>query len=57
MLKSFANTKRMITIAGQSKSPYMGEFSGQDRSNISRVMCRRATSHAVEAGKLQIAQD
>jgi len=38
MLKSFANTKRMITIAGQSKSPYMGEFSGQDLSNISRVI-------------------
>jgi hypothetical protein len=58
MLKSFANTKRMITIAGQSKSPYMGEFSGQDLSNISRVIVSAGNpATRSEAGKLQIAQD
>ena len=58
MLKSFANTKRMITIAGQSKSAYMGEFSGQDLSNISRVIVSAGNpATRSEAGKLQIAQD
>jgi hypothetical protein len=58
MLKSFANTKRMITIAGASKSPYMGEFSGADLSNISRVIVSAGNpATRSEAGKLQIAQD
>jgi hypothetical protein len=58
ILKSFANTKRMITIAGSSKSAYMGEFSGQDLSNISRVIVSAGNpATRSEAGKLQIAQD
>lgn len=58
ILKSFANTKRMITIAGASKSPYMGEFSGADLSNISRVIVSAGNpATRSEAGKLQIAQD
>jgi len=58
ILKSFANTKRMIAIAGQSKKPYMGEFSGQDLSNIARVICSAGNpATRSEAGKLQIAQD
>jgi hypothetical protein len=58
ILKSFANTKRMITIAGQSKQPYMGEFSGQDLSNISRVIVSAGNpATRSEAGKLQVAQD
>lgn len=58
MLKSFANTKRMITIAGQSKKPYMGEFSGEDLSNISRVIVSAGNpATRSEAGKLQVAQD
>src|ERR1019366_282511 len=58
MLKSFANTKRMITIAGTSKSAYMGEFSGADLSNISRVIVSAGNpATRSEAGKLQIAQD
>lgn len=58
MLKSFANTKRMITIAGSSKSPYMGEFSGADLSNISRVIVSAGNpATRSEAGKIQIAQD
>src|SRR5258706_8222974 len=58
ILKAFANTKRMITIAGQSKSPYMGEFSGQDLSNISRVVVSAGNpATRSEAGKIQIAQD
>lgn len=58
ILKSFANTKRMIAIAGQSNKPYMGEFSGQDLSNISRVIVDTGNpATRSEAGKLQIAQD
>ncbi len=58
MLKSFANTKRMLTIAGSSKSSYMGEFSGADLSNISRVIVSAGNpATRSEAGKLQIAQD
>jgi hypothetical protein len=58
MLKSFANSKRMITIAGASKQPYMGEFSGADLSNISRVIVSAGNpATRSEAGKLQIAQD
>lgn len=58
ILKSFANTKRMVAIAGQSKKPYMGEFSGQDLSNISRVIVAAGNpATRSEAGKLQIAQD
>ena len=58
MLKSFANSKRMITIAGSSKSAYMGEFSGADLSNISRVIVSAGNpATRSEAGKLQIAQD
>lgn len=58
ILKSFANTKRMVAIAGQSKKPYMGEFSGQDLTNISRVIVSAGNpATRSEAGKLQIAQD
>lgn len=58
LLKSFANTKRMIAIAGQSKKPYMGEFSGQDLANISRVIVSAGNpATRSEAGKLQVAQD
>jgi len=58
MLKSFANTKRMITIAGQSKKPYMGEFTGQDLTNITRVIVAAGNpATRSEAGKLQVAQD
>jgi hypothetical protein len=58
MLKSFANTKRMITIAGQSKQPYMSEFSGADLENISRVIVSAGNpATRSEAGKLQVAQD
>lgn len=58
ILKSFASTKRMIAIAGQSKKPYMGEFSGEDLSNIARVIVSAGNpASRSEAGKLQIAQD
>lgn len=58
ILKSFANTKRMIAIAGQSNKAYMGEFSGSDLSNISRVSVDVGNpATRSEAGKLQIAQD
>lgn len=58
ILKSFANTKRMVAIAGKSKKPYMSEFSGADLSNISRVIVSAGNpATRSEAGKLQVAQD
>lgn len=58
ILKTFANTKRMLAIAGQSKKQYMGEFSGKDLENISRVKVSAGNpATRSEAGKLQIAQD
>lgn len=58
ILKTFANTKRMIAIAGQSKKQYMGEFSSADLENISRVVVSAGNpATRSEAGKLQIAQD
>jgi hypothetical protein len=58
ILKSFANSKRMLAIAGSSKATYMGEFSGKDLSNISRVIVSAGNpATRSEAGKLQIAQD
>lgn len=58
ILKSFANTKRMVAIAGKSKKQYMEEFSGSDLSNISRVTVSAGNpASRSEAGKLQVAQD
>lgn len=58
ILKSFANTKRMISIAGNSKRQYMDEFSGKDLENITRVIVTAGNpATSTEAGKLQIAQD
>lgn len=58
ILKSFANTKRMVAIAGKSKKQYMEEFSGADLSNISRVTVSAGNpASRSEAGKLQVAQD
>jgi hypothetical protein len=58
ILKSFANTKRMIAISGKSKSQYMDEFSGKDLENITRVIVSAGNpSTSTEAGKMQMAQD
>jgi hypothetical protein len=58
MLKSFANTKRMIAISGKSKQQYMNEFSGKDLENITRVIVQAGNpATSTEAGKLQVAQD
>lgn len=58
ILKTFANTNRMIAIAGESKKPYMGEFSSKDLANISRVIVSAGNpATRSEAGKLQVAQD
>lgn len=58
ILKAFANTNRMLAIAGQSNSTYMAEFSGKDLSNISRVTVSAGNpATKSEAGKIQIAQD
>lgn len=58
MLKSFATTKRMLSIAGTSKAQYVNEFSGKDLENITRVIVQAGNpATATEAGKLQTAQD
>lgn len=58
VLKSFANTKRMITIAGTSKAQYAQEFSGKDLANISRVIVQAGNpATQTEAGRIQMAQD
>lgn len=58
ILKSFANTKRMLAIAGTSKAQYLSEFSGKDLENITRVIVQAGNpATATEAGKLQTAQD
>jgi hypothetical protein len=58
ILKSFANTKRMLAIAGSSKAQYISEFSGKDLENITRVMVSAGNpATRTEAGKIQTAQD
>src|SRR6185295_10252532 len=58
ILKSFANTKRMIAISGATKRQYMEEFSGKDLENITRVIVSAGNpTSSIEAGKLQMAQD
>lgn len=58
ILKSFANTKRMLAIAGTSKKQYLEEFSGKDLENITRVIVSAGNpATSTEAGKLQTAQD
>lgn len=57
-LKAFANSKRMIAIAGNSNKQYMDEFSGKDLENITRVIVEAGNpATSTEAGKLQTAQD
>ena len=58
ILKTFANSKRMITIAGKAKKTYMKYFDKNDLSNISRVMVNVGNPLTKTiAGKVQIAQD
>ena len=58
LLKAFADTKRMITITGQSKASYAVEFSGDDLSGISRVIVSAGNpATKSEAGKMQTAGD
>ena len=58
ILKTFANSKRMLTIAGKAKKTYMKQFDKNDLSNISRVMVNVGNPLTKTiAGKVQIAQD
>ena len=58
MLKTFADTKRMATIVGKSKSSYMVEFTGDDLQGIKRVLVNAGNPTVrTEAGKIQTAQD
>lgn len=56
ILKRYAKTPRMITIAGKSNRNYMSEFKSDDISNISRVVVNIGNPISrTTAGKLQIA--
>lgn len=57
-LKDYANTPRMIAIAGKSNRSMLKEFVGQDISSISRVTVEMGNplSRTI-AGKMQLAQD
>lgn len=58
MLQDFANTPRLITIAGKANRGYMKEFSGQDISNIARVAVDVGNPMAqTTAGRVQMAQE
>lgn len=58
LLKDFATTPRIATIAGASNAPLLKEYSGQDFENIDRVTCEVTSAVSkTTAGKIQIAQD
>jgi hypothetical protein len=58
ILKEYANTKRVVSIAGKSNRPKLETFLGQDLSNISRVTVEATNSISkTTSGRLQIAED
>lgn len=58
MLQDFANTPRMVAIAGKSQRSYMKEFSSDDLSNIARVVVDIGNPMSTStAGRIQIAQE
>lgn len=58
ILKTFAKSKRMITISGKSKKSYMKAYSSEDLSNISRVVVNVGNPLTkTMAGRIQIGQD
>lgn len=57
MLKDFAATKRVAEICGKSNRPKLQEFTGQDLSDISRVLVDMGSPISrTTAGKVQIAE-
>lgn len=58
ILKTYANTKRMITIAGKSKKMYQKFFTKDDISNISRVQVNIGSPLMKSlAGRVQVADN
>lgn len=56
ILKDYAKTKRMISIAGKSNRPYMVEFSGEDLSSVNRVTVNMGNPLSrTTAGKVEMA--
>ncbi len=57
MLQDFANTPRMVAIAGKSNRSFMKEFSSDDISNIARVVVDVGNPLArTTAGRVQMAE-
>ena len=58
ILRDFATTPRIATIAGSANMPLMKSFSGQDFDPIDRVTAEVTSALSkTTAGKIQIAQD
>ncbi len=58
ILQDFANTPRLVAIAGKSNRTYMKEFTGEDISNISRVTVDVGNPMArTTAGRVQMASE
>jgi hypothetical protein len=58
ILQDFAETKRLVAIAGKTGRTYMKEFSSRDISNISRVVVDVANPLAhTTAGRVQMADN
>ncbi len=58
LLRDFATTPRIATIAGSANTPLLKSYSGQDFENIDRVTIEVTSAISkTTAGKIQIAQD
>jgi translation initiation factor IF-1 len=57
-LQTFAQTKRMATIAGKSKRAYMKEFSSTNLDKINRAIVQQTTALSkTTSGRLEMARD
>lgn len=58
ILKNYAQTPRIISLAGKNNMQYLDEFKGEDIGNIDRVTVEVGNPLSrTTSGKLQIAQD
>lgn len=57
LIKDFASTERVAQICGKTNLPYIKKYTGQDLSNISRVLVDMGSPMSrTTAGKIQIAE-
>jgi hypothetical protein len=58
ILQVFARAPRFISVVGQSNKSYLKSFSGDDITNVQRVMVQRASALTnTTAGKLELADN